>query len=232
MLVNVKLRQRTDIDLEFIFIRQMFRKLRVQTMNSFYNKYIIISKLLCLLSIFLMTGDKVKRRDHNFFSIQKLLKLTVKQFSVHCLQAFIIVISVLVLRIIFSLYEIIIYSDRMRHQTVGTKLDRQSMGKCCLPGRGRSCDQDKFNLWIRCDRCRDLGNLLLLKRFLHKHRLHHIPFCDLIIERAYRFDSLHISPFCRLLKHLKELILRFKRRYYFRCRAFRHLNHKSIVVFV
>ena len=57
MLINIKLRQRTDIDLEFIFIRQMFRKIRVQTMNSFYDKYIIFSKLLCLLSIFLMTGE-------------------------------------------------------------------------------------------------------------------------------------------------------------------------------
>ena len=61
MLINIKLRQRTDINLEFIFIRQMFRKLRVQTMNSFYHQITSFSpSFFGLLSIFLMTGDKLK----------------------------------------------------------------------------------------------------------------------------------------------------------------------------
>ena len=53
---------------------------------------------------------------------------------------------------------------------------------------------------------------------------------NLIVQIAYRFNPLHVSPSCRLLQHMEQFILRLKRRHLLGVLAFRHLDYKSFII--
>ena len=135
MLINIQLCQRTDINLEFILIRQSCCHFGIQAVNPFNYQHIVYPHLLWLRNVFLVSRLKIKSRKHYFFSIQQAKHTVMEQLDIYRLKTLEIILSIHISRCIFSFYKEIIYRDRMRHHAIYLKLYGQTMGKCCLTGR-------------------------------------------------------------------------------------------------
>ena len=135
MLINIQLCQRTDINLEFILIRQSCRHFGIQTVNAFNYQHIIYPHLLWLRDVFLVSCLKIEGRKHYFFSIQQTEHTVMEQLDIYRLKTLKIILSIRIYRCIFSFYKEIIYRNRMRYHAIYLKLYGQTMGKCRLTGR-------------------------------------------------------------------------------------------------
>ena len=83
-------------------------------MNSFYNKYVIISQFLRMRFILSPPGLEVKNREINLLAIEKTPHIIIKFLDVDCLKAFKVVIAVRISRRMFPVNKIIIYRNGMR----------------------------------------------------------------------------------------------------------------------
>ena len=129
MAVDVDLRQRADVDAEFALRRKGVRKAVIQSVNTLDDEDVLRSELHEIALVLGLAGLEVELRHLNSLTVQKLRHLLVEQLDVESLEAFEIIVSVLVARAELAVAVIVVQSDRMRFKTVGTQLDRQSMGK-------------------------------------------------------------------------------------------------------
>ena len=135
MLIDVQAGKRTDINLIFALCRQRIGHLLVQTMDTFYYQYIVRSQSCDLAAVLPFSGLKVKSRQLHALPLKQIAHVLVKLLHIQSLEAFIIRLPLIVKRRLVMVQVIIIQPDRMGLQTVGAKLDRQSVGERRLTGR-------------------------------------------------------------------------------------------------
>ena len=123
MFVDIQLCQRTDIDLEFAFFQEGMTQFVIKSMDSLDNEDILFPKLKEISPVFPVACHKVKYRQFNALATKKSQHIFVEFLHVQCFQAFIISLTVFIQRCIFSVFEIVVYSDRMRLHAMCCELD-------------------------------------------------------------------------------------------------------------
>ena len=98
-------------------------QLVVKSVDSLDNENILFSKLKEISPIFSVACHKVKYRQFDAFSTKKCQHIFVEFLYVQCFQAFIIPLTIFIQRCIFSVFEIVVYSDRMRLHAMCCELD-------------------------------------------------------------------------------------------------------------
>ena len=106
-------------------------------MDSFHDDNIIFTYFEKVPMIFPHSGLEVENRKLYLFTVQQPCHIPIKCFKIHGLQALEIIVAILILRIVFTVHKIVIRSYRMWSESHGTKLDTESVGKCCLARRAR-----------------------------------------------------------------------------------------------
>ena len=103
-------------------------------MNSFNNKDIVFSQLFEITLIFPLTGHKIELWKFHPLSCKEFTHIMIELFNINRLKTFKVIIAIWLSWSFFPVHKIIIYCNGMWCQTMCTKLNGKSMGKCCFTG--------------------------------------------------------------------------------------------------
>ena len=103
-------------------------------MDPFENEHIGFFKLQIIALIFTLTNLEIKARELYFLTVKKIGHVLIEALYIYGVEAFKVIIAVLILGRILAIFEIIVYLDRMRSHPVSTKLYRESVGEGRLAG--------------------------------------------------------------------------------------------------
>ena len=216
MLVNVKTRQSTRIDLELILVRQFSGRDRIQAVDAFNDQNVVFihAQLLSFVNAFALL--EIEGRKINLLSCKKRRHILVKQFGIHRFNAVKIIIAVNIDRCLLPVDKPVVHADDMRPQPERTQLNREPVGKCCFAGRRRPRHKDKLHIRAVVDFLRDIADSALLQRFLHENHIADIAFTDCFIQVADRGNINEVPPLRRKHQLFVKIRLLFKRRQFVR----------------
>ena len=119
VVVHVQAGQGADIDLILAFQRKRMGEPVVQPVDSLDDQDIVLSQLQKIPLILPQSGLEIKPGHFHPLSGEQIAHIPVEALHIDGLQAFKIIIAVLVQRRVLPVYEIIVHGDGMGRQAVG-----------------------------------------------------------------------------------------------------------------
>ena len=109
------------------------------------------------------TFGEVIGRQTDLIALHQFVHLLTEERQINGIDVLEIILSVLILRGVHTVDEIIIHREHLRTDTVDEQLDLQTFGERGLTGRRSTGDEDDLRSFLR-DGIGYLGDLLLVQR--------------------------------------------------------------------
>ena len=126
MRIDIELCERTDVNPEFLFLRNKVAQFLIQPVDSLKHENIPGGKPQQVAPVILSALREIVPGKFNLLSMQQRRHLFLEKFKIERLEALKVIISVRIFRHFGPLFVIIVKTDRMGLPAVCRQLDRQS----------------------------------------------------------------------------------------------------------
>ncbi len=101
-------------------------------MNALYEQHVVLVEFQRFRTLYPAAKFKRVGRYVHHLSGKKAREVGIKPLEVEGVQAFIVIVSSLVAGSDLPVHEIIVERNHLRHNEVGHKLNRETLGRRCL----------------------------------------------------------------------------------------------------
>ena len=129
MLIDIQLRQGTDINTVFALGRERIAQRVIEAVDTFDDQDIFLAQLQEIAVVFTFAGEEVIHRQLHPFSGKKIEHISVEKFDVDGFQTLIILFAVLIERCLGAIDKIVVHRNGMWLQAVCRELYRESVGE-------------------------------------------------------------------------------------------------------
>ena len=185
----------------------MRRQLWVQGVDSLYHQHIARLQLQFLSALDALARRKIIFRQIHLLTTEEGIELVVEQVEIQRIDALKIIFSILILRGLIPVHEIIIERNLQRFQSVYGKLNAQALAGCCLTGRRRTGKKHELHTLALGNILSNLSQLLLLQCLADIDDVGSMTGFDSLIEVAHGSDAQDFLPAMMLLEDVEHLVL-------------------------
>ena len=176
-------------------------------MYTLYYQHVVGVHLQLFAALLAGARLEVVVRQLNLFAAEECVELFVDELKVECVDAFIVVFAVLVLRCAVAVYKVVIERNLQGLDAVGKQLYRQALAGGGLARRRRSGKQHQLYILSGGNLVGNVRYLLFLQSLRHIYNVNGVPGAHCLVEVAHGANAQNILPRVLLLENLEHLVL-------------------------
>ena len=114
MLVDIQARQRTNVNLKLILIRNGFSGKRIKAVNSFNDQNVVLIHTKLTAIIFSLANLEIKFRKLHFLAIEQICQILIEQIQIDSFDDIKVIIAIDVYRGFLSIDKPVIHGENVR----------------------------------------------------------------------------------------------------------------------
>ena len=199
-----------SIDLELLFVGNLCCQQGIEAVDALHDEHVVLVQMQLLPALLAHSCLEVILRQFHLLAPEEGIELLVDERDVQCMDALVVEFSVLVLRCVLTMYEVVVQRNLHGLHTAGKELYGEPLAEGRLAAGGRSGDEHDFCLFPAGNRVGDLRYLLFLQCLADVDEVGGKPLLHGFVEVAYGLDAEDALPAVMLLEHLEHLVLAYQ----------------------